>query len=83
MRQMQRNPSLDNVGAVVLDEFHERSLEADLALALVRDIQQLGREDLRWTLGIVPHAPYWSSPGGRLAGAGNGGMTAVLPWPGC
>jgi ATP-dependent helicase HrpB len=47
IRQLQRNPSLNDVGAVLLDEFHERSLEADLALALVRDVQQLDRDDLR------------------------------------
>eukprot|EP00951_Prasinocladus_malaysianus_P038621 scaffold425657_cov45-Prasinocladus_malaysianus.AAC.1 len=47
IRQLQADPSLKGVGAVLLDEFHERSLEADLALALVRDVQQLDRADLR------------------------------------
>lgn len=32
---------------MLLDEFHERSLEADLALALLLDLQQLARPDLR------------------------------------
>jgi ATP-dependent helicase HrpB len=41
------DPSLDGVAAVLLDEFHERSLDADLALALSRDAQQGLREDLR------------------------------------
>ena len=35
------------VGAVLLDEFHERSLESDLALALLLDLQLLARPDLR------------------------------------
>jgi ATP-dependent helicase HrpB len=41
------DPSLDGVAAVLLDEFHERSLDADLALALVRDAQQGLRDDLK------------------------------------
>ncbi|MCB9669111.1 MAG: DEAD/DEAH box helicase [Alphaproteobacteria bacterium] len=46
LRQATADPFLDGVGAVVLDEVHERSLDADLALALVRSIQQGLREDL-------------------------------------
>jgi ATP-dependent helicase HrpB len=38
---------LDGVAAVLFDEFHERSLDADLGLALARDVQQGLREDLR------------------------------------
>jgi ATP-dependent helicase HrpB len=41
------DPSLDGVAAVLFDEFHERSLDADLGLALARDVQQHLREDLR------------------------------------
>jgi ATP-dependent helicase HrpB len=41
------DPMLDGVGAVLLDEFHERSLDADLALALALDCQRGLREDLR------------------------------------
>jgi ATP-dependent helicase HrpB len=41
------DPSLDGVAAVLLDEFHERSLDADLALALARDVQQGLRDDLK------------------------------------
>src|SRR5579871_693739 len=44
---IQDNPSLDGVGAVLLDEFHDRSLDADLGLAMARDAQQGLREDLR------------------------------------
>ena len=41
------DPTLENVGAVLFDEFHERSLDADLGLALARDTQQSLRPDLR------------------------------------
>ena len=41
------DPMLDGVAAIVFDEFHERSLDADLGLALARDVQQGLREDLR------------------------------------
>jgi ATP-dependent helicase HrpB len=41
------DPMLDGVGAVIFDEFHERSLDGDLGLALARDVQQGLREDLR------------------------------------
>ncbi len=41
------DPMLDGIAAVLFDEFHERSLDADLGLALARDVQQGLREDLR------------------------------------
>jgi ATP-dependent helicase HrpB len=41
------DPSLYGVAAVLFDEFHERSLDADLGLALARDAQQGLREDLK------------------------------------
>jgi len=41
------DPSLDGIAAVLFDEFHERSLDADLGLALARDAQQGLRSDLR------------------------------------
>ena len=46
-RMIQDDPPLDGVAAVLFDEFHERSLDADLGLALARDSQQLLRADLR------------------------------------
>jgi ATP-dependent helicase HrpB len=46
-RMIQDDPGLDGVAAVLFDEFHERSLDADLGLALARDSQQLLRDDLR------------------------------------
>lgn len=46
-RMILDDPGLEGVGAVLFDEFHERSLDADLGLALARETQALLREDLR------------------------------------
>lgn len=46
-RMILDDPGLDGVAAVLFDEFHERSLDADLGLALARDAQSLLRPDLK------------------------------------
>ena len=46
-RMILADPALDGVACVIFDEFHERSLEGDLGLALARDAQKGLREDLR------------------------------------
>jgi ATP-dependent helicase HrpB len=46
-RRVLDDPALDGVAALLFDEFHERSLDADLGLALARDVQSGLREDLR------------------------------------
>ena len=46
-RMIQDDPLLDGVGAVIFDEFHERSLQADLGLALALDVHESLRPDLR------------------------------------
>ena len=46
-RMILDDPGLDGVGAVLFDEFHERSLDADLGLALARESQSLIRDDLK------------------------------------
>ncbi|MCA6999942.1 ATP-dependent helicase HrpB [Dickeya solani] len=46
-RMLQHDPALDGVSLVILDEFHERSLQADLALALLLDVQLGLRDDLK------------------------------------
>lgn len=46
-RMLIDDPTLDGVGVVVFDEFHERSINSDLALALTRQAQQLIRPDLK------------------------------------
>jgi ATP-dependent helicase HrpB len=46
-RMLQSDNALEDVGLVIFDEFHERNLQADLALALCREAQQVLRPDLR------------------------------------
>ena len=46
-RMLVDDPALEGVGVVIFDEFHERSLQSDVALALTREAQQLLRPDLR------------------------------------
>lgn len=46
-RMIQQDPELSGIGLVILDEFHERSLQADLALALLLDVQAGLRDDLK------------------------------------
>ncbi|MBA3441768.1 MAG: ATP-dependent helicase HrpB [Pyrinomonadaceae bacterium] len=46
-RRLLHDPQLSAVGVVILDEFHERHLQADLALALLRRLQRETRPDLR------------------------------------
>jgi ATP-dependent helicase HrpB len=47
IRMLQDDPTLDGVAGVVFDEYHERSLDADLGLALALDVQAQVRPDLR------------------------------------
>lgn len=47
VRQLQRRPDLPGVGAVVLDEFHERNLDADVSLALLKRLRERRRPELR------------------------------------
>src|SRR5277367_894859 len=61
-RMILDDPGLEGVAAVLFDEFHERSLDADLGLALARDSQGVLREDLRI---LVMSATL---DGGRIAG---------------
>ena len=50
LRQIQEEPDLAGVSCLIFDEFHERGAEADLALALVRQIREVLRPDLRLLL---------------------------------
>jgi ATP-dependent helicase HrpB len=47
---IQQDPELEGCALVIFDEFHERSLNADLAFALARDVQQGLRDDLKLLL---------------------------------
>ncbi|KYJ86591.1 ATP-dependent helicase HrpB [Sulfurovum riftiae] len=46
-RKLQNDPSLEDVALIIFDEFHERSLHADLSLALALESQSILREDLK------------------------------------
>jgi ATP-dependent helicase HrpB len=46
-RKLLADPQLERAGVVILDEFHERHLQSDLALALLRRLQRDARKDLR------------------------------------
>lgn len=63
LRRLQDDPFLESVSAIVFDEFHERSLNVDLALAMARRVQQTVRPDLKIivmsaTLAAEPVAAY-------------------------
>src|SRR5687768_12330700 len=63
LRMLDEQPFLEGIAAVIFDEFHERSLSSDLALGMVRQIQQSVRQDLKVlvmsaTLAAEPIAAY-------------------------
>jgi ATP-dependent helicase HrpB len=63
LRRLHDDPYLESVGAVVFDEFHERGLESDLALGIVRLVQQTVRPELKVvvmsaTLAVQPISAY-------------------------
>jgi ATP-dependent helicase HrpB len=64
-RMLQADPALEGVGAVVFDEFHERSLHADLGLALVLQSRALLRPELRL---LVMSATLEGAPVAELLG---------------
>lgn len=64
-RMLQRDPTLEQFGLVVFDEFHERSIHADLGLALTLHTQSILREDLRI---LVMSATLDSGPVAALLG---------------
>ncbi len=64
-RRLQTDPELPGVGLVIFDEFHERSLECDLALALTLDVRESLRENLRV---LVMSATLDADPIARLLG---------------
>lgn len=64
-RRLIEDAGLDGVAMIIFDEFHERSLQADLALALSLDIQQNLREDLKL---LVMSATIETAPIAALLG---------------
>ncbi|NLF39119.1 ATP-dependent helicase HrpB, partial [bacterium] len=84
-RRLQHDQALEGVGLVIFDEFHERSIHADLGLALALDVQQVLRPDLRLLVmsatldgervaALMDNAPIASSEGRLFAVA-----TTYLP----
>lgn len=66
-RLLQSDPSLDGIGAIIFDEFHERSLNADLGLALCLEVADALRDDLHLlvmsaTLDAAPVAELIDAP---------------------
>jgi ATP-dependent helicase HrpB len=64
-RMLQSDPGLDGIGAVIFDEFHERSLNADLGLALVLEVRGALRDDLHL---VVMSATLDAAPVAALMG---------------
>ncbi len=87
LRWLQSDPELSNIGAVLFDEFHERNLLSDIALALCKQLQQTARPDL---LLIVMSATLEAGPVAAYLGphprplsresefAGEGSRTPIL-----
>jgi len=78
LRRLERDPFLDGVSVVVLDEFHERSLPSDLALALLREVRGAGRDDLRI---VVMSATLDPAPIARFLGDCPIIVTEGRPYP--
>ncbi len=64
-RMISHDPTLDDVGCLIFDEFHERSLHADVGLALALHTQRLVRDDLRL---LIMSATLAAEPVSRLLG---------------
>lgn len=65
MRKMLQDPELKDVGVVILDEFHERSLHVDLAIGALKELQELSRPDLKI---VVMSATLNAGPLSRFLG---------------
>ncbi|MEM7326473.1 MAG: ATP-dependent helicase HrpB, partial [Actinomycetota bacterium] len=77
-RRLQRDPNLPGVAAVIFDEFHERSIHADLGLALALEAREAIREDLRL---LVMSATIDADAVAALLG-GDGQPAPVIDCPG-
>ena len=91
LRWLQDDRSLSDVGAVLFDEFHERNLLSDVSLALVKQLQQTRRPDLKMvvmsaTLDAEPVAKYLENsfgvpPSGGFPSEPPEGGTPNVPCP--
>lgn len=64
-RQLLDDPYLEGIGSIILDEFHERSLHTDMAIALLREVQETVRDDLKI---IVMSATLQAEPVAKFLG---------------
>jgi len=89
LRWLQDDPELSRIAVLIFDEFHERNLLSDVALALAKRLQATRRPDLRLvvmsaTLEAEPVARYLSAPAPEAAHApvaASGGVVAKVPAP--
>ncbi|MBX6363711.1 MAG: ATP-dependent helicase HrpB [Gemmatimonadetes bacterium] len=77
-RMLQDDPALEGVGLVIFDEFHERSLHADLGLALALESRDVLRPELRL---LVMSATLDGAPVARLLGGAPVVTSAGRSWP--
>jgi ATP-dependent helicase HrpB len=77
-RMLQHDPSLDGIGLVIFDEFHERSIHADLGLALTLQSKALFRPDLRV---LVMSATIDGDPVAELLGGAPLIVSEGRAWP--
>jgi ATP-dependent helicase HrpB len=87
LRRLQSDPLLDGIGVLVLDELHERSAEAELALAMARQIQREVRPDLvivamSATLEIEALASFLDAAIVSVPGAAHPVAVRWRPWDG-
>jgi len=69
LRMLQENPGLEGIGMVILDEFHERSLDFDLSLALILQGRELLREGPPLKLLLMSATLEYPTLPGLLGGA--------------
>ncbi len=86
LREIQGDPLLDGVGAVVLDEFHERGLAQDLVLGMLRRVRDEARPDLAVvamsaTAAAAPVAAFLGVPVVEAAGRAHPVEIRYLPGP--
>jgi ATP-dependent helicase HrpB len=75
LQRLQYEPELDGVGAVVLDECHERHLDADTAMAFLLDVREALRPDLRL---VAASATADTGPWAELLGSGRSAPAPVV-----
>ncbi|MEW2353952.1 ATP-dependent helicase C-terminal domain-containing protein [Spirillospora sp. NPDC029432] len=75
LQRLQHEPELEDVGTVILDECHERHLDADTALAFLLDVRAALRPDLRL---VAASATADTGPWARLLGDGEGGPAPIV-----